>query len=154
MRTIWIILLSACVGGLLTTMLTRSCQPEQITTEIVTTDTVTVVRRDTIRIAEPKPYRVTVRDTIYITDTLVGTTLAQEVKEYKDSTYYARISGINAFLEEIKVFPRTEYKYIATTEKVYEKPRKWAVGVQGGYGITPKGLQPYIGVGVTYKFEF
>lgn len=150
MRTILIILLSACVGGLLTTMLTRCNQPEQITTEIVTTDTVTVVRRDTIRIAEPKPYKVTVRDTIYITDTLVGTTLAQEVKEYKDSTYYARISGINAYLEEIRVFPRTEYKYITTTEKVYEKPRKWGIGIQVGYGAGKNGIQPYVGVGIQY----
>jgi hypothetical protein len=131
-------------------MLTRCNQPEQITTEIVTTDTVTVVRRDTIRIAEPKPYKVTVRDTIYITDTLVGTTLAQEVKEYKNSTYYARISGINAYLEEIKVFPRTEYKYIHTTEKVYEKPRKWGIGIQAGYGAGKNGIQPYIGVGIQY----
>lgn len=150
MKTPWIILLSAFVGGLLTMMLTRSCQPEQITTEIVTTDTVTVVRRDTIRIAEPKPYRVTVRDTIYITDTLVGTTLAQEVKEYKDSTYYARISGINAYLEEIKVFPRTEYKYITTSKKVYEKPRKWGIGIQAGYGAGKNGIQPYVGVGIQY----
>lgn len=135
-------------------MLTRCNQSEQITTEIVTTDTVTVVRRDTIRIAEPKPYRVTVRDTIYITDTLVGTTLTQEVKEYKDTNYYARVSGINAFIEEIRVYPTQTIKYITTTEIVREKPSKWAIGLQGGYGITPKGLQPYIGVGVTYRFAF
>ena len=153
MRTIWIILLSACVGGLLTMMLTRSCQPEQITTEIVTTDTVTVVRRDTIRIAEPKPYKVTVRDTVYVNSFQNNTdwkVLVQEVKEYKDSTYYARISGINAYLEEIKVFPRTEYKYIHTVEKVYEKPRKWGIGIQVGYGAGKNGIQPYIGVGIQY----
>lgn len=151
MKTIWIILLSACVGGLLSTMLTRCNQPE-IIREILITDTITIIRRDTIRIAEPKPYRVVVKDTIYITDTLVGTTLVQEVKEYKDSTYYARISGINAYLEEIKVFPRTEYKYITTTEKVYEKPRKWGIGIQAGYGAGKNGIQPYVGVGIQYDF--
>ena len=99
MKTIWIILLSLCVGALLSTTLTKSRQPQSVT-EIVTTDTITVVRHDTIIIAQPKPYKVVVRDTIVITEAQVGASLCQEVKEYKDSTYYARVSGINAYLEE------------------------------------------------------
>ena len=157
MKTIWIILLSLFAGALLGTMLMRSCQPE-ITTEVVRTDTLIMQRVDTIVVAQPKPYKVVVRDTIYINDTINnpinGTIFVQEIKEYKDSTYYARISGINAFLEEIKVYPKETIKYITTTEIVREKPPKWAIGLQGGYGITPKGLQPYIGVGVTYKIQF
>lgn len=148
-------LLLLCVGGLLGMMLTRSCQqPEKIVTEIVKTDTLTLVRIDTITKVLPQPYKVVIRDTIYINDTINntinGNMFVQEVKEYKDSTYYARISGINAYLEEIKVFPRTEYKYITTTEKVYEKPRKWGVGIQAGYGAGKNGIQPYVGVGIQY----
>jgi hypothetical protein len=136
-------------------MLTRSCQqPEKIVTEIVKTDTLTLVRIDTVTQVLPQPYKVVVRDTIYINDaindTINGNIFVQEVKEYKDSTYYARISGINAYLEEIKVFPRTEYKYITTTEKVYEKPRKWGIGIQVGYGAGKNGIQPYVGVGIQY----
>lgn len=157
MRTIWIILLSLCVGGLLGTMLTRSCQPE-VTTEIVKTDTLIVRRTDTIVVECPQPYKMVVKDTIYINDTINnpinGTIFVQEIKEYKDSTYYARISGINAFLEEIRVYPTETIKYINTTEIIHHNPPKWAIGLQGGYGITPKGLQPYIGVGVTYKIQF
>ena len=153
MKTIWIILLSLCVGALLSTTLTKSRQPQSVT-EIVTTDTITVVRHDTIIIAQPKPYKVVVRDTIVITEAQVGASLCQEVKEYKDSTYYARVSGINAYLEEIRVYPTETIKYINTTEIIREKPSKWAIGLQGGYGITPKGLQPYVGVGITYKLKF
>lgn len=111
---------------------------------------------DTITIERPVPYKVMVRDTISLTDTifLAGQILFQEIKEYKDSTYYARISGINAFLEEIRVYPRTVTNYINTTEKVYIQPSKWSIGLQGGYGITPKGLQPYIGVGFSYQLKF
>lgn len=117
---------------------------------MVLTDTITEVYIDTFTVYKPLPYKVTVKDTIRIIDTLVGTTLVQEVKEYKDSTYYAKISGINAYLEEIQVYPKTTTVYITTTEKEYIPPKKWSIGIQGGVGITPKGLQPYIGVGFTY----
>lgn len=154
MKTLWITLLSACVGGLLGMMLMRSCQqPEQIVTEIVKTDTLTITRVDTITIVKPQPYKVVVRDTVAVNSfqSLPNwKELAQEVKEYQDSTYYAKISGINAYLEEIRVYPRTEYKYITTTEKVYEKPRKWGIGIQAGYGAGKNGIQPYVGVGIQY----
>lgn len=121
--------------------------------EIVQTDTIVVRKIDTIKIVEPQPYTVIVRDTIYpqYPQYPQGDILLQEVKEYQDSTYYARISGINAYLEEIRIYPRTEYRYITTTEKVCEKPKKWGIGVQTGYGIGRNGLQPYIGIGVSYN---
>ena len=162
MKTIWIILLSLCVGGLLSTMLMSSCrtsQPENIVVEKIG-DTVIVERVDTFTILKPVPYKVV--DTIYIYDTINdtindninGNIFVQQVKEYKDSTYYAKISGINAYLEKIQVYPKTITHYINTTEIIYVPPKKWDVGIQGGIGITPKGLQPYIGFGVTYKLKF
>ena len=140
-----------CVGVLLSMILMRSCQkPKEIVTEIVKTDTLTIARVDTIRVEKPVPYKVIIRDTIYIRDT-VGVTLLQEVKEYKDSTYYAKISGINAFLEEIKVYPKTITKYVYQLEKVTEKPKKWGIGPQVGIGIVNNQLYPYIGFGVQYS---
>ncbi len=119
-------------------------------------DTVIDVQIDTQYFPKPVPYKVEVRDTIELTDTIYvgGQTFFQEVKEYKDSTYYARISGINAYLEEIRVYPKTITQYINTKEYVYIPPKKWSVGIQGGIGITPKGLQPYLGVGVSRRLEF
>lgn len=149
-------LLLLFVGVCLSTMLTRSCQKPKI--EIINKlgDTVIVERVDTFTIIKPVPYRVEVRDTIRLTDTIYigGQMLFQEVKEYKDSSYYARVSGINAFLEEIRVYPKCSTVYINTTEKVYLKPKKWDIGLQGGIGITPKGVQPYVGFGVTRRLEF
>lgn len=151
-------MLSLCVGGLLSTMLMRSCQqPEQIVTEIVKTDTLTITRVDTITIVKPQPYKVVVRDTIVVNSFQNSTdwkVLVQEIKEYKDSTYYARISGINAYLEEIRVYPKTITQYVNTKEYIYVPPKKWSIGIQGGIGITPKGLQPYIGFGVERKISF
>lgn len=145
-------LLLVCVGALLSTMLTRRTQIQQI--EIVKTDTLVVARIDTITIEKPIPYKVVVKDTIYINDTINnyinGNIFIQEVKEYKDSTYYARVSGINAYLEEIRVYPKETIKYITKTEKVYQKPKKWGLGISAGYCFTDK-FQPYIGVGITYN---
>lgn len=144
-------LLLLSVGICFCTMLTRSCQkPKEIVTEIVKTDTLTIARVDTIKIEKPVPYKVIIKDTIYIRDT-VGITLVQEVKEYKDSTYYAKISGINAFLEEIKVYPKTTTKYVYQIEKVTEKPKKWGIGPQVGIGIVNNQFYPYIGFGVQYS---
>lgn len=157
MKTIWIILLSLCVGGLLGGMLTRSCQTPQTPPQPqIIRDTTIEVQIDTQYFPKPVPYKVEVRDTIELTDTIYigGQTFFQEIKEYKDSTYYARISGINAYLEHIEVYPRTTTQYITNTERVYIQPKKWSVGIQGGVGITPKGLQPYIGFGVERKIEF
>ena len=97
------------------------------------------------------PYKVTVVDTIYLYDTNnTSQVFVQEVKEYGDSTYYARISGINAYLEEIRVYPKETIKYITTTEKVYQKPKKWGLGISAGYCFTNNSFKPYVGVGVTY----
>lgn len=103
------------------------------------------------------PYKVVVRDTVVVNsfqNLQDWKVLVQEVKEYKDSTYYAKISGINAYLEEIEVYPKTITQYISNTEKVYIQPKKWSIGIQAGYGITPKGLQPYLGFGVSRRLEF
>ena len=129
----------------------NSVEPSVQEVEIIKRDTLTILQIDTITIIKPQPYRVEVIDTIYIEKQPQGSVFVQEIKEYKDSTYYAKISGINAFLEEIRVYPRTEYKYIANTEIMREKPKKWGLGVQAGYGIGRNGLQPYIGVGISYN---
>lgn len=33
------------------------------------------------------------------------------------------------------------------------KPSHWSIGVQLGYGLTPKGFQPYLGLGIGYKLK-
>jgi hypothetical protein len=66
-------------------------------------------------------------------------------KVYEDSTYRAVISGYNVSLDEMLVFPKRE----VLTIRSQTKSKRWSVGVQAGYGITPAGFQPYLGVGIT-----
>ena len=113
-------------------MVMKSCQPKEIVKEIVQTDTLTVIKYDTLEIEKPIPYKVTERDTIYI-DTLKGSTFIHEIKEYVHPTFYAKVAGINAYLAEMIVYPKTEYKYITTTNTVYVEPKKWALAAGGEY---------------------
>ena len=153
MKTIWIILLSLCVGALLSTMLTRSCQVEPPLPEMmVLRDTITEVYIDTHTVVKPQPYKVEVKDTIYIDKEYSGHVFVQETKWFGDNeTYDMQVSGINVQLDWVKTYPKTVTQYINTTETIYIPPKKWDVGIQAGFGITPKGLQPYIGIGFTYN---
>ena len=66
-----------------------------------------------------------------------------ESKHYEGGNYEAWVSGYEPSLDSINIYNRT----------ILPKPKRWSIGVQGGVGITPKGVQPYIGVGVAYKLK-
>ena len=124
----------------------------------VITITDTLVLTDTIIKFQPKPYKVTIIDTIYLPqqpqqDTLkqpqIDTLIRQEVI-YKDSTYMAVVGGIEPYLKSIEVYPKTIYVNNNTTTTIKVRSR-FGLGVQAGYGYGRNGLQPYVGVGVQYN---
>ena len=114
----------------------REYYPQEVVRTIVRTERVEVpiIRYDTIR-------------------EVVEVEMPIEAKEYKSEEYFAIVEGYNPMLKYIEVYPRTAY--ITTTETIKERKR-WgvSVGVQGGYGLTPKGWQPYAGVGVSFGYNF
>ncbi len=72
-------------------------------------------------------------------------------KIYEDSTYRAYVSGYHPALDSINIFRRNEVVYIRSPTK----PKRWGIGIQVGYGITPKRAEPYIGIGISYNlFSF
>lgn len=69
-------------------------------------------------------------------------------RHYADSTYEAWISGpIDPQLDSLRVFAPTTI--IAKRE--WKPPKRWHIGPTIGYGFTPQGFQPYIGVSITYS---
>lgn len=104
----------------------------------------TIVRTEQVKV--PVIVRDTVRDTMWVN-------LPIEERIYASDEYRAVIEGFNPRLKSMEVYPRTAY--ITTTETIKERKR-WgvSVGVQGGYGFTPKGWQPYAGVGISFGYNF
>ena len=126
------------------------------------TITDTLVLTDTIIKFQPKPYKVTIIDTIYIPQQpqqpqkpqkpqkpQIDTLIRQEVI-YKDSTYMAVVGGIEPYLKSIEIYPKTIYVNNNTTTTIKVRSR-FGLGVQAGYGLSRNGLLPYIGIGVQYN---
>lgn len=66
-------------------------------------------------------------------------------QKYEGTNYTAYVSGFHQQLDSIEVRERV------ITNTIVKKRSRWNVGISAGYGITPKGLSPYIGVGVTWN---
>ena len=140
----------------------------------------TLIIRDTLRISRPVPVREEVVRYITLTrpptparpdssnsdssnlanigkdsaDVLIDDTAKMVMlpitqKIYRDSSYTAWVSGYAVALDSIEVYPRT--LIVRQRAPPAAKPRRWSMGVQAGYGLTPKGLQPYVGVGVSIR---
>lgn len=124
--------------------------------EVVRCDTLS--RVDTVRVVLPVPVRSTEvrRDTVWLpsvrTDTVVVRDSALvvvpiEQRVYTDTTYTAWVSGYRPSLDSIEVYRRT-VEVTRTLERW--RTRRWGVGVTAGYGWTPDGFRPYVGVGISY----
>ena len=149
-------LLLLFAGVCLGMMLMRSCQSPAKEPEIkIERDTTIIVQIDTQYFPEPVPYKVEVHDTVYLDKPYNGHVFIQETKWFSDNeTYDMQVSGINVELDWIRTYPKTITQYVNTKEYIYVPPKKWSIGIQGGVGITPKGLQPYLGFGVSRRLEF
>ena len=129
----------------------RMKEPPQVF-EVVRKDTVRVT--DTLLVVQPICTETRVTDTVRVVlrDTLlrlVEVRVPIEQRVYEDSSFRAYVSGFRPSLESIEIMrPRTE---IRIRERVEQKPLRWSLGIQGGYGVTPKGMQPYIGIGIAYR---
>lgn len=66
-------------------------------------------------------------------------------KKYETDDYRAYVSGYRQSLDSIFVTRKT----YSITLREKTRPTRLSIGFQGGYGMTPKGFQPYLGIGVT-----
>jgi len=123
----------------------------------VLTDTIIVVKIDTVKI--DKPIYVTenaidtiflvINDTIRLNDTLYQTLPITQRMYEKDSIYRAWVSGYRPQLDSLLVFPKTITKTVTNT--VYQNSSKFGIGVTAGYGVNKTGFSPFVGIGVYYS---
>ena len=151
-------LIVGVIAGIIASMISNSAGCSRIGEPTIIRDTITTLRIDTIRIERPQPYKVVIRDTVEVNmprndnaqlPPSVGQSLYAETT-YKDEQYTAVVEGIGAYLKSIEVYPRTEFRTITTTMPVVKKTR-WGVGVQMGAGFGKNGVQPYVGIGISYN---
>lgn len=110
---------------------------------------VTKVLVDTQYILSPFPYLAWIdhADTIR-TDTCVH---LREYREYQDSNYYAKVSGVQPRLDELRVYPKTVYETQYIYRDIVGKPKRWGIGLSAGYGVGRYGLSPVLAVTVNYN---
>lgn len=130
----------------------------EVPVTVISRDTV----RDTIRMDVPvaMAQHIIRHDTVTMmalrVDTVHGDSVAVEIpvtqKTYTDSMYTVWVSGYNPQLDSIEVYSRS----ITITDRPTTSPSKRLnIGVQigCGYGLLYKGIEPYIGVGVTLNIK-
>lgn len=110
----------------------------------------TEVKIDTQYILSPFPYLAWIdhTDTIYMGDSCWH---LREYKEYRDSNYYAKVSGIAPRLDEFRVYPKTLYETQYIYRDVVHKPKRWGVGVSAGYGVGRNGFTPVLAFTINYN---
>ena len=149
----WKGIIALFIGLLLLSLLHRCGKAEQSVVERDTiTDTIRVVRpvvRDSVVLRYEKVVLPVVRDSVMVRDSVVIDSVRVHLpitqKCYRDSIYTAWVSGYQPNLDSIHI-----YRPIITITTT--KQPKFTYGIQAGYGITPKGFQPYLGVGIGYTF--
>ena len=103
------------IAGIVICLLNDWVSCHRTTDKEVITITDTLVLTDTIIKFQPKPYKVTIIDTIYLPQQpqqpqkpqqpQYDTLIRQEVT-YKDSTYTAVVGGIEPYLKSIEIYQR------------------------------------------------
>lgn len=70
-------------------------------------------------------------------------------KIYEGNQYKAYVSGYKTSLDSVLVYPKTQ------VIRIRDEPKRFSVGLSVGYGMTPKGFQPFVGLSATYNlFRF
>ena len=147
------------IGAFLLSLVWRRCAYETV----VVTDTIIkvikvdrpIVRESTIVKYEVVQLPIVANDTICVSDTIKDSVVVEvpiEQKVYSDSNYTAWVSGYNPRLDSISI----THQEVSFHNKLVNNngSKRLYLGIQVGYGITPRGMQPYLGLGVSYKFGF
>lgn len=152
-----IIILLLCI------FLVKSCTKEPEYVDIHTIDTTYIKSVDTIFVPFERISYVdsVIVDTLYL-NAVEDTILLRTQKTYEDSVSTIWISGIYPEIDSIRHYiPRDTIivsEYIEHTKK--ERRKNWNIGIQAGigcqYGLLNKDFDvgPYLGVGISYGFDF
>lgn len=125
---------------------------KEVVIEKHTTDTITIVRADTIRERIPHFISETVLDTIFVEKVSEnGLKLPITQRYYSTDLYQAWVSGYKPSLDSINVFNKVVDRTVAhtITKEVYPKSIDWYLNA--GSMFIDKKAAPYVGLNVKFK---
>lgn len=151
--------ITVALAALAALLLLKTCSgPAVVVKEVVKSDTVTLVKIDTVTIEKPVPVHVVeIRmDTLTVYRNSDTVLVPVPIRRYafRDSLYSLDVSGFQVSIDRMEVYPRTVYRTIHTsTERTVTDKKRWGLGIQAGYGYDfgTKNLMPYVGVGIQYS---
>ena len=105
-----------------------------------------------IRDSVPKSGEIVPKESQSVSDTEIRDSASVEIpitqKVYSEENYTAYVSGYQPSLDSLIINSPVQ------TVRIKDKPKRWGIGVQVGYGVTigstPK-FAPYVGVGISYN---
>lgn len=103
--------------------------------------------RDTVTRVLPRPYAVAKTDTMYVRDTVI----IREHKFYKDSLYEAWVSGYEPSLDSIKVYNKTDTRYITETKTIEKNTSRMSIYPYVGVFSHDNKIGERIGIAISTK---
>ena len=141
------------------------CSVSQAPGSVTATLPVVVTRYDTVSVEVPPPASVRLLaprrallacaeqpDSVPTPGPLpdsVAVEVPVESREYAGEGYRAYVSGWQPRLDSL-VLERPVYT-ATVAQPVAARTRRFSIALQAGYGMTPRGLLPYVGVGVSVR---
>ena len=117
-----------------------------------------LTRIDTVVVEKPAPAAEIILPAKIVRLPLVGTPDSAEVEvprkavTYSGESYRAVVSGFDVRLDTLEMRQRElSVSAGALPVRGTVPTKRFSVGIQAGYGLTPRGFQPYIGVGVSFR---
>lgn len=92
------------------------------------TDTITIVKYDTVTITKIKVIKERVVDTMYIEKNGEQIALPRQQRHfYEKSLFDAWVSGYDPKIDSIRIYPKTEYRTITNTVEKERTHRPWSL---------------------------
>lgn len=140
------------IAVLLVSLIVSLTNRKEVIVEKITSDTVTIVKLDTVRYEKPIFIKEVIVDTFFVKDSLNnGYIISKTQRYYKDEYYEAWVSGYRPNLDSINVFRKTVTSTITNTLTKNVYPKTTELYLNGGVDYIGKQFAPNIGLSVKFK---
>lgn len=140
------------IAVLLVSLIVSLTNRKEVIVEKTTSDTVTIVKLDTVKVKIPTFITETIIDTVYVKDSLNnGYIIPKTQRYYKSNDYEAWVSGYRPNLDSLNIFRKTITNTITNTvtKEIYPKTTDLYLNVGSDY---IKGqFAPNVGLAVRFK---